>query len=136
MLDVLSAGYTGIGEPLNDSSVVTRLRYGDVSFLFTGDITSALERRLIQSGVPLQATVLKVPHHGSDTSSSPEFLAAVSPSLIVVQVGDRNRFGHPSAEVMERLLDYVPQDRVFVTRDDGAVVVTTDGERLWVDSRR
>ena len=81
----------------------------------------------------LSSTVLKVPHHGSDTSSSAPFLEAVNPHLAVISVGADNRFGCPSPEVVERL-----EARAILKRtdEDGAIEVVTDGERLWVRTER
>ena len=117
---------------INDASVVTKLTYGDVSMLLPGDISKVSEFSLLESGADLRSTVLHVPHHGSDTSSTGEFLQAVAPVFAVVQVGTRNPFGHPSPAVMSRLIATVPEHQVLVTRDAGTVTFESDGERLWV----
>ena len=117
---------------INDASVVTKLTYGDVSMLLPGDISKISESSLLESGTDLRSTVLHVPHHGSDTSSTGEFLQAVAPAFAVVQVGTRNPFGHPSPAVMTRLSAAVPEHQVLVTRDAGTVTFESDGERLWV----
>ncbi len=123
---------TGAEANNNNNSIVTRLVMGQVSVLLPGDIEARVERELVQSGQPLASTVLKVPHHGSDTSSSPAFLEAVSPQLAIVSVGQDNRFGHPSAEVLARLAAYT----VLRTDERGSVEVITDGQRLWVEAQR
>lgn len=87
----------------NALSCVLRISNGTRSALLPGDIELAQEARLLQAGVNLKADVLLLPHHGSKTSSSGAFLDAVAPQLAVVQVGYRNRFGHPAAPVLERL---------------------------------
>jgi len=79
-----------------------------------------------------ESTVLKAGHHGSATSSSPEFLAAVAPLVTVVSVGDDNEFGHPHPEVLSRMEAYVGDDRLYLTSEHGTVELTTDGKRLWV----
>ena len=135
-LEVLSAGRPFPDATINDASVVTMLRYGGVSILLTGDITSVVERRMVESGIDLSATLLKVPHHGSDTSSTDLFLQAVDPAVAIVQVGSDNRFGHPTDEVISRLKSVVPGENLFVTSSDGDVTVRTDGERLWVTTER
>ncbi len=135
-LEVLSGGRPFIDASINDASVVTMLRYGDFSMLLTGDITSVTERRLLESGHNLNATVLKVPHHGSDTSSTEGFLDAVNPEMAVIQVGTDNRFGHPNDEVIERIGRLVPDQNVFVTAEAGDVTVRTDGTRVTVSSDR
>ncbi len=116
-------------EDLNTASTVLRVSMGQTSFLLTGDLDEPGEDALIRSGTDLQSTVLKVGHHGSKTSSSPEFLARVQPSIDVIEVGASNHFGHPTPEVLERLAG----DAVYRTDEDGDVRVSTDGERIWVE---
>jgi competence protein ComEC len=86
----------------NDDSVVLSLRDGSTRFLLPGDIQKDVEQKLIQDGDPLGSAFLKVPHHGSKTSSSQSFLAAVHPEYAVISVGAHNTFGLPSPEVMDR----------------------------------
>jgi competence protein ComEC len=119
-------------QELNETSTVLRLTSGDVSFLFTGDIGETTEAALIRSGADVDATVLKVGHHGSRFSSSEAFLAAVSPSLSVVSVGADNRYGQPSEEAMDRLSG----DVVLRTDEDGDITVMTDGAHVWVQTQR
>jgi competence protein ComEC len=115
----------------NDNSIVVRVTYGARSILMVGDAEREEERALLAaSRASLRADVLKVGHHGSRTSSSSEFLAAVSPTLAVISAGRRNRFGHPSPVTLESLS--VAGVRTFRTDRDGAVVVTTDGRSLDV----
>lgn len=135
-LEVLSGGRPFPDASINDASVVTMLRYGDISILLTGDITSVIERRLIESGSDLRSTVLKVPHHGSDTSSTQEFLDAVDPVIAVIQVGTDNRFGHPTEDVVARLRGSVGEDNLFVTSENGDVTVKTDGTKLTVETEK
>jgi competence protein ComEC len=110
----------------NDDSLVVRLRWGDVQFLLTGDIEGTAERHL--QAVP--ASVLKVPHHGSRTSSTVGLLRSVSPRVAIVSVGYHSTFGHPHPEVVERYLRAGIQ--LFRTDRDGTVAVSTDGRSLWV----
>jgi len=119
-------------DDLNDSSIVLRLTMGGVSMLLTGDITGQAESDMLASGTNLQASVLKVAHHGSQTSSSPDFLRAVHPAIDVISVGANNPFGHPAADVVNRLRDA----SVFRTDENGDVTVSTDGERIWVETQR
>ncbi len=121
----------GTGSYLNNNSAVLRLGLGRVSFLFTGDIEWEAECRLIAAGAELGCTVLKVGHSGSYTSTSADFLAAVSPQLAVISVGD-NPYGHPHGEVVARLEASLGAENVFRTDDDGTIEFITDGERLWV----
>jgi competence protein ComEC len=76
--------------------------------------------------------VSKVAHHGSDTSTTSQFLAAVDPEVAVISVGADNSFGHPSLEVVERLTDMLGEDNVYRTDEDGTIEFITDGEKLWV----
>ncbi len=112
----------------NDNSVVLRLRYGVVSFLLTGDLETPAEAALLRRGVDLRAPVLKAGHHGSATSTSDPFLAAVAPWLALISVGADNRFGHPAPETLERLAT-IP---VWRTDQRGTVEVITDGSAVWV----
>jgi competence protein ComEC len=114
----------------NDTSLVLRLSDGPAHFLLTGDIEKSTEDALVSEHVPLASDFLKVPHHGSKTSSAAEFLASVSPRFAAVSVGEANPFGHPSESVVERY----EQDgvRLLRTDRDGAVTVLTDGTNLSV----
>jgi competence protein ComEC len=114
----------------NDDALVLRLDYGLVSFLLASDITAAAEGRLLAARPGLMATVLKVAHHGSRGSSTPEFLRAVGPRVAVVSVGARNSYGHPSPETLARL--EAVGAAVYRTDRDGAVVFETDGRALTV----
>jgi len=120
------------GTNSNNNSIVTRLVMGQISLLLPGDIEAEVERELVQSGQPLASTVLKAPHHGSDTSSSLAFVEAVHPQLVVISVGQGNRFGHPSPEVLARLASYI----VLRTDERGSIEITTDGQQLWVKAQR
>jgi competence protein ComEC len=115
--------------PENNGSLVLALRLGSRRVLLTGDIEAAAEADLLARRVSLTADVLKVPHHGSRTSTTPAFLARVSPRLALVGVGRRNRFGHPGAAVMERLA--AAGARVFRTDRHGDVsLLFRDGRIL------
>ena len=114
----------------NNNSVITRLTYGHVSVLLPGDIEAEVEQRLVAEEAPLGSTVLKAAHHGSCSSTTQEFLDAVDPEVVVISVGADNHFGHPCAEVVERL-DGFP---VYRTDEQGVVEVITDGTRVWVET--
>ncbi|MGH7831301.1 MAG: ComEC/Rec2 family competence protein, partial [Candidatus Binatia bacterium] len=109
-----------------DSSVVTRLSFGRVSFLFAGDIEKKEEGSLLQNQKELSSDVLKVPRHGSLSSSTEEFVAAVRPKLAIFSVGHRNPFGLPREEVIARYR--AAGSQILRTDDDGAIIVETDGE--------
>ena len=120
----------------NDASVVVRLIYGNASFLLTGDVFKEGERWLLGSGQVLDSDVLKVAHHGSDTSSSVPFLSAVSPRATVISAGQDNRFGHPDPEVVERLEGLMPTSRIFKTFENGTITFKSDGKTLSVKTER
>ena len=117
------------GRSVNFSSVVAKISYKEVSLLFTGDIEKNQEEEIVVHYPDcLRSNVLKVAHHGSKTSSSEEFLAAVFPQLAVVSVG-RNNYGQPSPKILDRLSEYA---KVFRTDRDGDIEVLSDGENIWV----
>lgn len=120
----------------NNNSVAVRLVVGKVSFLLAGDMEAPAERRLValSSEPPLRSTVLKLGHHGSRTSTSEEFLAAVRPEAAIYQAGANNRFGHPHAEVLARLK--AAGVATYGTGANGTIVITTDGERFTVRTER
>jgi competence protein ComEC len=117
---------------VDNNGVVLRLSWNNVSFLFTADIRAEAELELIMQRANLRSTILKVAHHGSDTSTSQHFLAAVDPEVAVICVGADNPFGHPGGEVLDRLTDRLGEDNVYRTDQDGTIEFITDGERLWV----
>jgi competence protein ComEC len=114
----------------NEHSLVLRLDWRGVSLLLTGDLTAAGEEALLDARAPLAATVLKVGHHGSRSSTGEPLVNASRPVAAVISVGPRNPFRHPAPEVVERLAD--AGARVYRTDRDGAVIVETDGQSLWV----
>ena len=121
-----SDGKTADGN-LNDGSVVLKIQYGQTSMLFSGDLEHDRELALTNHyGDFLRADILKAGHHGSRTSSTPEYLAAVRPRVAIISVGE-NRFGHPSAEVLSRLQNLgIEVDR---TDEQGAVIWQSDGKQ-------
>ena len=112
---------------LNNYSIVIKLTYGDTSFLFTGDAENEV---LWEITGDVSADVLKVAHHGSDTSSDEVFMKRVSPSYAVIPVGENNQYGHPHWEVLKLLSEI--NAKVYRTDEDGTVVVTSDGENIGV----
>lgn len=119
-------------EPLknkNNTSVCLKLIYNKVSFLLTGDLEEEKEAELVDRyGANLHATVLKLGHHGSKTSSTDPFLRAVHPQYAVMSVGRENRFGHPNQEVVKKLsTQHIP---ILRTDQDGAIEWITDGKSL------
>ena len=128
--------FEGTSCDVDNNGVVLRLTWGKVSFLFTADIREEAEFELIGQRANLKSTVLKVAHHGSETSTSQQFLAAVDPEVAVISVGADNTFGHPSPEVLERLIDRLGEGNVYRTDEDGTIELITDGERLWVKAEK
>ena len=131
-LDVLAPGAAMAADAqINNTGAVVRISWRDVSFLLAADIEAKAERALLDSGVDLHATVLKVAHHGSDTSSTTAFLDAVSPELSVISSGADNPYGLPSRDVVCRLSAY---GAVYNTATSGSVVMQTDGHTLTIDA--
>lgn len=128
-VEILFAPNTGED---NEISNVYRVRYGEITFLITGDLVKEIEAQILREGIDVSSTVLKVAHHGSKTSSSAEFLRAVNPSCAVICVGYGNNFGHPRAEVLERL-ESLPT-KIYRTDRDGLIKFRTDGKNLRVET--
>jgi competence protein ComEC len=130
--DVVAPASVAPGEGPNNASVVLRVTYGRTVFLLTGDAESPEEHRILAAGEALACDVLKVGHHGSRTSTSSPFLAAVHPRIAVISVGRRNMYNHPSPEVVERLAQ--SGARVLRTDEDGAVTCRSDGVTVKVET--
>ena len=108
------------------------MRWGEVSFVFTGDIDRETEAGIAPLLQPAPLRVLKVPHHGSRTSSSEGFVQAVRPDVAVVSVGRSNNFGDPSPLVLRRYEQ--AGSRLFRTDQDGAITIDTDGTSLEIST--
>ncbi|MDR0514378.1 MAG: MBL fold metallo-hydrolase [Coriobacteriaceae bacterium] len=117
----------------NEGSLVAKVSYGEVSFLFTGDIGQKSEADLAQLA-NIESTVLKIPHHGSRYSSTYRFLRAVDPQYAVISVGSDNSYGHPTSEALGRLKDQ--GCKLYRTDLQGDVTMTTDGKTVAVDVAR
>ncbi len=118
----------------NDNSIGLRLAYGDNSFLICGDAGVEMEEKMLSGGVALDSDVYLASHHGSGGSSSPEFLEAVSPQIVVISVGADNSYGHPA----QRVLDDIAKVGAGVYRTDecGTIRIASDGEQLTVTTER
>ncbi|HOI12298.1 MAG TPA: MBL fold metallo-hydrolase [Methanoculleus sp.] len=126
---ILNPGAQPLGDA-NEDSVVLKMTYGDISYLFTGDAGTPAEESMAAVGLDLDADVLKVGHHASRYASSAEFLSVVSPAISVIPVGEGNDYGHPHEEAVERL--EATGSRIYRTDLDGTVIVATDGQMLTV----
>jgi competence protein ComEC len=115
-----------------DTSVVLRLEFGKVRFLFAGDLDKRDEQRLQPKADELRSPILKVPRHGSAGSSTPEFVAAVRPSLAIFSVGARNPFGFPRDDVVARYRAVGAE--ILRTDEDGAIILETDGTTIRYQS--
>jgi competence protein ComEC len=115
---------------LNNHSLVMKLCFKNISILLTGDIEQEAEYRMMEEGAPLKAHVLKIPHHGSNSSSTFPFIERVKPVYAVVSVGERNIAKLPHPEVLKRYRQL--NTRIFRTDKQGAITVITDGEKVEV----
>jgi len=120
----------------NNSGLVLRLVYRDVSILLTADIEAEAERRLLDASATIKSDVLKIAHHGSKTSTTAPFLQKVQPSLAIISVGADNRFGHPHAEIVNRLQHALGDRNIYRTDRNGDTEVISDGITLWVKTQR
>ena len=112
----------------NNSSIVMRIVYGETSFLFTGDAEREVEQAILNSGVTLKSDVLKVGHHGSETSTSYAFLREIMPQYAVISVGKDNSYGHPTDAVLSRLRD--AEVTTFRTDMQGDILCVSDGKTI------
>ena len=116
----------------NNESVVGRLVYGDFSMMFTGDAEKAEESTIISAFADkVKSNVLKAGHHGSKTSSSPEFLRAVKPEAVVISCGAGNDYGHPHKETMKKYRSLNLQ--IFETDKNGTITITSDGKSYQIE---
>ena len=136
VLSPLDPPLSATDSDVDNNAAVLRLSLGEVSFLLTADMMWEAELELVYNRANLRNTVLKVAHHGSNTSTTPEFLAVARPELAVISVGADNEYGHPTEEVLERLEDVVGEENVYRTDEDGTVEFITDGDRLWLKMER
>ena len=124
-----SASFTILGpmelcDDSNDNSIAIILEHGENRFYFEGDASEKEEAAILETGIDIQADVYKTGHHGSKTSTSDELLASVNPTYAVISVGEGNSYGHPSAEVLNKLR--VSHIQVFRTDEQGAIVAKSD----------
>lgn len=119
-------------DDLNNSSIVLKMVYHNNKFLFTGDAEALSENEMMNKGYDLSADVLKVGHHGSDSSTSDSFLAKVNPKYAIISVGKNNSYGHPNEGILQKLAN--ASVNVFRTDEQGTIVCTSDGTKLSFNS--
>lgn len=117
-------------EDLNQSSIVLKMKYGNNSFLFTGDATSENEKNMLDLDV--YADVLKVGHHGSSYSTSKKFLEKVNPKYAIISVGKDNKYGHPTKSTLKKL--NARKIEIHRTDQEGTILITSDGENLKIEN--
>lgn len=120
-----SEGFSGSGNDVNDTSVVGKLIFNDFSAMFMGDATSKIENHLLIYGENLKSDIIKVGHHGSKYSSSLQFLKLVLPRAAIIEVGAKNRYGHPSEAALSRLK--MSDINIFRTDLSGDIKILSDG---------
>jgi len=124
---ILAPNGSGYEDP-NDYSIVVKVTFGNTSFLLTGDAEATSESEMISKGLDLSATVLKVGHHGSKSSTGQSFLDKVNPKYAVISVGKGNSYGHPTQETLNRLkAKGIP---VYRTDENGTIVATSNGTNV------
>jgi len=117
-------------EDSNETSIVSRLVFGENSFLFTGDIRKSEEKEILEQRTNLDSDILKVSHHGSKTSSSKEFIEKVLPEIAVISAGKGNSYGHPHQEVLDILEDY--GIKILRTDQNGDIKIISDGKEIKI----
>lgn len=113
-------------ENLNNSSIVLKLTYKNIRFLFTGDMESSVEKTILDKDI--QADILKVGHHGSSTSSSEKFIKIVNPSYAIISVGKDNSYKHPNKKTLNTLEKY--NAKILRTDELGTIIFTSDGTQF------
>ena len=116
-------------ENLNNDSIVCKLTFGSIKVLFMGDAEKPEEKDILDHGTDLRANVLKVAHHGSNSSTTDAFLKAVAPQYAVIEVGLHNDYGHPSVKTVNRL-EKTHRIKVFQTASNGIIEMKTDGQTI------
>ena len=111
---------------LNNTSIVLKIKYKNAEFLFTGDLEKGIEKELLDKDI--KADILKVGHHGSDSSSSKEFIGKVNPSISVISVGKNNKYNHPNNSTLDTLSK--SNSKILRTDQLGTIIVTSDGYKV------
>lgn len=117
-------------DDLNDTSIILKLTYQDISFLFTGDATKNVEEKILDKN--LESVILKVSHHGSSYSNSKEFIDKVNPKYAVIEVGENNKYDHPHSNVLTEFNKRNIQ--VYRTDKNGTVIIKSDGKNINIET--
>jgi len=130
-LTILFPDRNPAGFESNASSIISKVQYGEIGFIVTGDAPQSIEEYIVrQYGDGLESEVMKVGHHGSDTSTASSFLTAVSPSYAIISAGLDNSYGHPHKAVINRL--QALQLTILETAKEGTITFKSDGQQVWV----
>ncbi|GAB6158249.1 hypothetical protein JCM39194_14490 [Desulfotomaculum varum] len=121
-------------QELNEYSIVCKVTFGASRFLFAGDAERVSENEMLQNKYDLRADVIKIAHHGSNSSTGKRFLKAVTPQMAVISVGSGNDYGHPHKETLQKLA--AAGIKVYRTDLMGTIVMTTDGQKIEVATQR
>ena len=119
---------------INNYSPIMKLTYGNTSYMFTGDAEALSEKEVLSTKVDLKADVLKVGHHGSNSSTSREFLESVSPDSAIISYGEGNDYGHPHKETVDKLKEFGVD--VYYTAKDGQVTLKSDGNSFSISKEK
>ena len=119
---------------LNDDSIVIRAQYGEVSFMLTGDAEDKAEKAMSNSSLALKSTILKAGHHGSITSTTQTFLDKVNPEVVIISVAEKNKYNHPSQEVIERIKK--KSSEIYATKSHGNIIIKTDGKTYNIETNK
>jgi competence protein ComEC len=123
------------GKPVKDAnnlSAILKLDFGEISFLFTGDVYESTERKLVEKGIDIGSDILKVGHHGSKTSTCEEFVREVLPEVAVISAGKDNNYGHPHKETLDTLAKY--DITIFRTDLQGDIKIISDGKNYGIST--
>lgn len=118
---------------LNNNSIVLKLVYENNSFLFTGDIEAAIEQSIVNKGYNIKSDVLKIAHHGSNTSTANEFLNKANPKYAVITCGKGNQYDHPHQATIDKL--EAKNIEIYRTDLDGIIIATSDGEKITFEKK-
>jgi competence protein ComEC len=119
-------------EENNDASIVTRLVYGEIAFMLTGDAPQSVEEKIVATEHEIESEILKAGHHGSRTSSANSFVELVNPEYAIISAGKDNKFGHPHSEVIEIFEKQEKEIQILSTAELGNIIFQSDGAEVWL----